>query len=273
MADTFTPLLRFIMQEDMENSNQWGGIFNTAMTDLVEQAIAGKQIIDLTFGNATLTSLNGLSDQSRNMFLEVIGNPGTVRRITLPSLTKLYAVANATNPTVPVQFATATSDPIEITDLQSPTIVFVDSVNDRVQTLGSVDGIVSGLPWVSLPLFEDTVGGSVVTAFYTVQGIFTTLFIPIFSHTFTGTLMALRAVSGAGALPTAVKYLGSTTDVAWPAWVQDATNGLVPANLILTTSNERIEWQDADPANALFASGVARGINYGQSFTYVAGKT
>lgn len=273
MADTFTPLLRFIMQESLQNDNQWGGIFNSAVADLVDEALAGKQLIDLTFGDETLSSLNGLPDQSRNMFIEAIGNPGTVRRITVPSLTKLYAFANNTNPTFPIEIATATSSAIEITDLQSPTIVFVDSVNDRIQTLGAVDSIPAGLPWVTMPLFEDTVGGAVVTAFYTKQGLFTTLFIPTFSFTFTGTLMALRAVSGAGSLPTDVKYLGSTTDVAWPAWVQDATNGLVPAHMILTTSNERIEWQDADPANALFASGVARGINYAQSFTYVSDKT
>jgi len=272
MADTFTPLLRFIMQQDMQNDNQWGGIFNSAVTDLVEEAIADKQIVDLTLGDVTLSSLNGLPDQSRKMFIEATGNPGTTRRITVPSLTKLYAVGNNTSPTFPIEIATATSDPIEITQLQSPTIVFVDSANDIVQTLGAVDAIPAGIPWVSMPLFEETVGTLVVTASYTKQGIFTTLFIPAFSHTFTGLLMALRAVNGAGSLPADVKYLGSTVDAAWPAWVEDSGFGLIRAYLLLADITERIQWQDADPSAALFTNNGTRGINYGQSFTYVSGK-
>jgi hypothetical protein len=272
MADTFTSLLRFIMQQDMANDNQWGGIFNSAVTDLVDEAIAGKEVVDLTLGSVTLSSANGLSDGSRKMFIEAIGNPGAVRRITVPSLTKLYLVGNNTNPTHPIEIATSSSEAIEITQAQSPTVVFVDSANDRVQTLGRATAIKPGYPWVSMELFEDTIGGSVVTAFYTKEGEYTTLFIPPFSHTFTGTLMALRAVSGAGALPTDVQYIGGTVDVAWPAWVEDATNGLVPAHFVMGVATARLQWIDADPANLLFASGVARGINYGQSFTYVAGR-
>ncbi len=271
MADTFTPLLRFIMQQDMQNDNQWGGIFNSAVVDLVDEAIAGKQLVDLTLGDVTLTSLNGLPDQSRKMFIEVVGNPGTTRRITVPSLTKLYAVGNNTSPTFPIEIATATSDPITITALQSPTIVFVDSVNDIVQTLGAVGAIKAGIPWVSMPLFEETVGTLVVTAFYTKQGDFTTLFIPAFSHTFTGLLMALRAVNGSGSLPADVKYLGSTVDVGWPAWVEDSGFGLIRANFLLASVTERIQWQDADPANALFTNNGTRGINYDQTFTYASG--
>jgi hypothetical protein len=273
MADTFTPLLRFIMQQDMQNDNQWGGIFNSAVTDLVEEAIAGKVAVDLTLGNVTLSSSNGLSDESRRMFIEALGNPGATRRITVPSLTKLYAVGNNTNPTFPIEIATATSAAIEITQAQSPTIVFVDSANDIVQTLGRADAIPEGIPWVSMPLFEDTVGGLVVTASYTKQGDYTTLFIPTFSHTFTGNLMALRAVSGAGALPTDVQYIGSTVDVAWAEWVDDSGNGLVPAHFVMGVATARLQWIDADPANALFTVGGTRAINYGQSFTYVTGKS
>lgn len=272
MADTFTPLLRFIMQQDMQNDNQWGGIFNEAVAELVDEALAGKQIIDLTLGDVTLSSLNGLPDQSRKMFIEAIGNPGTKRRITVPSLTKLYAVGNNTSPTFPIEIATATSDPITITDLQSPTIVFVDSVNDIVQTLGRSDAIPAGIPWVEMELFEETVGSLVVTASYTKQGYFTTLFIPAFSHTFTGLLMALRAVNGSGSIPTDVKYLGSTANVGWPAWVEDSGFGLIRANFLLVDITERLQWQDSDPANALFTNNGTRGINYGQSFTYVSDK-
>ncbi len=272
MADTFTPLLRFIMQQDMSNNNQWGGIFNSAVADLVDQALASKEIVDLTFGDVTLTAQNGLVDQSRRMFIEAIGSPGVVRRITVPSLTKLYAVGNNTNPTAPIEIATATSDPIEITDLQSPTIVFVDSVNDIVQTLGRSNAIKAGIRWVTMQLFEETVGGLVVIASYTKQGDFTTLFIPSFSHAFTGLLMALRAVNGAGSLPADVKYLGSTVDVAWPTWVDDSGFNEIRAHMILSTITERIQWQDADPANALFTNNGTRGIAYAQTYTYVSGK-
>jgi hypothetical protein len=266
MADTYTALLRFIMQTDAANINQWGSIFNSAVTELAEEAIAGKFFAEVTSGDVTLSTQNGLTDGGRNMFIDVIGNPGQPRTITVPTLNKLFVFQNDTNPPEDIMVQTALSDPITITAAQSPTIVFVDASNDSVHALGTAVGLIPAGDWISMPLFEETVGTLVTTAEYSVQGAFTMLYIPSFSHTFTGLLLALRAVSGVGSLPAAVKWTLPIT-AGFTSHIID--NGvLVPSNMILDTANERIEWQDSDPSAVLYNLNGTRGLNYNAIFNY-----
>ncbi len=49
MADTFTNNLRFILQTDLANVNQWGSLHNRSVTDLIEQALKGTQNIEHLF--------------------------------------------------------------------------------------------------------------------------------------------------------------------------------------------------------------------------------
>lgn len=267
MADTYTPLLRFIMQQDMQNENQWGSIFNTAVTDLVEEALGAKVIVDVTFGNETLNSQNGLSDQSRHMFIEAIGNPGTKRVITVPTLTKLYGVGNNTFPTEPIEIKTATGSGIEITQSQSPTIVFVDSVNDSVHVLGRTNAIEPASQFIEVDLFEDGQTLVVADAVYSVQGTYVTIIIPIFSHTFTGLLRRLRFTSNAGVVPAAIKYT-ATPPISFPVWAVDGTIGFVQTFMQMNVSNNFIEYFAADPDTAAFTNNQSLQVNYRSILQY-----
>ncbi len=266
MADTYTSLLRFIMQTDAANINQWGSIFNSAVTELAEEAIAGKFFAEVTAGDVTLSTLNGLTDGGRNMFIDVIGNPGQTRTITVPTLNKLFVFQNDTNPPQDIIVKTAAGTSITITPAQSPVIVFVDASDDTVHALGAALGLIPAGPWISMPLFEETVGTLVTNAEYSVQGGFTMLYIPAFSHTFTGLILALRAVSGAGVLPDAVQWTAAI-DAGFTSHIID--NGvLVPASMILSSITTRIQWQDSDPSAALFTNNGTRELNYNAIFNY-----
>lgn len=78
-----------------ENSGTWGTISNTNW-NLMEQAVAGVQAITMANANYTLTNLNGVSDEARNMVLVVGGTNSAIRQIIAPLVTKFYIVTNNT---------------------------------------------------------------------------------------------------------------------------------------------------------------------------------
>lgn len=94
MPSTYSPNLRIELIATGEQANTWGVTTNTNLGTLIEQAICGLVSVDVTAADVTLTALDGLSDQSRNMILEVIGAPGTPRTIYIPAVYKVYIVNN-----------------------------------------------------------------------------------------------------------------------------------------------------------------------------------
>ena len=215
MADTYTALLRLIKQEDQGNINQWGRIFNSAVIDLLEESIAGKVQVDLTFGDVSLTALNGLSDQSRPMFIEFTGNPGTTRTVTLPLLTKMYGVANNTNPAQTIKFVTAgSSNEINLTQAESPTILCVDSVNDELFTLSRSDALTPAGAWVQTDVYEENVAGALALCRYIIEGDFVTIDIGGYIRTWAAVITHRLRIGGpTSALPAAIVPAGP--DPTW----------------------------------------------------------
>lgn len=78
-----------------EDSGVWGSISNTNW-NLMEQAVAGVQTITMANANYTLTNLNGVSDEARNMVLVVNGTNSAIYQIIAPLVTKFYVVSNQT---------------------------------------------------------------------------------------------------------------------------------------------------------------------------------
>lgn len=100
MAINYTSLLGLAQPVTGTESGTWGTVVNDEITALVEQAVAGGTTIDVTSGNVTLTSTNGVSNQARNAVLLVTGTPGTSRNIVAPSSSKVYIVRNGSNSSV-----------------------------------------------------------------------------------------------------------------------------------------------------------------------------
>lgn len=146
MADTFTALLRLVLQETGGNQNVWGDINNASAVDLLEDAIAAISNIDVTAGNVVLTPANGAVDDARSMFLVASGNPGVARQIQVPSTSKLYIVSNETSPGFDVTIKTAAGSGVVISPATT-VAVRVDPVADDVFAIGDI------------PLATETVAG------------------------------------------------------------------------------------------------------------------
>jgi hypothetical protein len=101
MPSSYTPLLGFVQPSPGELTNTWGGVVNTQLTDLVEDAIASASTQSVTSGDWTLTTDGGgAANQARSAILIATGTPGTTRNIYAPKQDKVYVVINNSNSSV-----------------------------------------------------------------------------------------------------------------------------------------------------------------------------
>ena len=122
MVDTYTPSLRLTKPEIDANDDAWAVLLNAGMIGLLDDAIAGEAIVDVTGGNVTLTENLGAADEARAMFVTVNGTPGVNRFVFTTSggatPSKLYIVTNNSDDTIgigPVPGTPLTINPGQIT--------------------------------------------------------------------------------------------------------------------------------------------------------------
>ncbi len=137
--DSFTVLLRLVLQETGGNQNQWGFINNASAIDLIEDAIAARLDLDVTPATnpVTLTAANGADDQARNAVIALTGNPGEAKDIIVPSTSKLYIVSNETSPGFDMTIKT-NANPGVVVSPGTRIAVVVDPVADDVFGIGDI---------------------------------------------------------------------------------------------------------------------------------------
>lgn len=91
----FTPLLGLALPTTGDLSGTWGTTVNDAITDLIDDAVAGTVTLS-TDADVTLTTTNGANNQARNAVLLCTGARTTLKTITAPAQSKAYIVINAT---------------------------------------------------------------------------------------------------------------------------------------------------------------------------------
>jgi len=96
MSSSYTTSLKIQEIGNGEQSGIWGSTTNTNW-QLIEQAVAGVQTITMANNNYTLSNLNGLSDEARNMVLVVTGTNNTTYQVIAPLVPKMYVVTNNTS--------------------------------------------------------------------------------------------------------------------------------------------------------------------------------
>ena len=131
MADTFTTLLRLVLQETGGNQNVWGFINNSSLIQLLDDAIAGREDVDVTLGDQTLVGQNGADDPARAAILIVGGIPGAPTNVIVPSTSKIYVVTNETSPGFDVTIKTALGAGTVISPA-TRALVIVDATADDV---------------------------------------------------------------------------------------------------------------------------------------------
>ena len=95
MASTYSTSLKIQLIGNGEQSGIWGSTTD-ANWNLMEQAVAGVQTITMSNADYTLSNLNGVSDEARNMVLVVQGTNSAIYKVVAPLVPKFYVVSNQT---------------------------------------------------------------------------------------------------------------------------------------------------------------------------------
>lgn len=96
MASSYSTSLKIQLIGSGEQSGVWGSSSNTNW-NLIEQAVAGVVTITMANANYTLSDLNGVSDEARNMVIVATGTNSAVRQIVAPLVPKFYVISNQTS--------------------------------------------------------------------------------------------------------------------------------------------------------------------------------
>lgn len=120
-------------------SGSWGGLTNTNICELLEQAISGYYTKDLSGSSTSLVMTSGATAVPRNIYLELTSSTplsGT-HTLTLPQNSKLYFIYNNTTRTVTL--SAIARDTNVVTATTSSSIAGIVQVGDSI-TISGVTG-------------------------------------------------------------------------------------------------------------------------------------
>ena len=130
MTTQYTPILKLALPVEGELDGSWGDVVNDNITSMVEQAVAGRVVINTWSTNShTLTTANGTTAEARCAMLSLtdsgtqLSAAGTV---ICPALSKIYIVQNAAGQIITVK--TASGSGIAIPN-GATAFVFCDGTN------------------------------------------------------------------------------------------------------------------------------------------------
>jgi hypothetical protein len=138
MPTTYSPNLRIELIGTGEQANIWGNTTNRNLGTLIEDAIAGLATITMTNVDYTLSVVDGLVDESRQMILLIQGSNSQVRNVICPSVSKVYVVRNATTGGFGITIKTSAGTGVTIPNGKT-SFVFCDGANVQVVDSALID--------------------------------------------------------------------------------------------------------------------------------------
>jgi hypothetical protein len=238
MVTAYSPILKLALPVQGELSGTWGDVVNDNITSMVEQAIAGRAVINTwTVDSHTLTTANGTTSESRCAMLELtdtgtaLAGAGTV---ICPTASKIYIVKNATGQNVTVTTSGGTG--ILVPNGRT-TFLFCDGTN-VVEAMTHTTSLQLGTSTVvTAVLDEDNMASDSATALATQQSIkayvdsqVTAQDLDIVGDTGTGAVdldsQSLTIAGTANEIETAAS--GQTVTVGLPAAVTVTTSVTTP---------------------------------------------
>jgi len=235
---SFSPLLGLALPTTGDLSGTWGTVVNTAITDLIDSAIAGTTTLSADT-DVTLTATDGVASQAREAILLWTATGTVTRNITAPARSKSYIVVNATGGTQSIVIRGAGPTTGVTIPAGARALVawngsdFVKIVSNPVVLTTDVSG--------TLPIAN---GGTGTTS---------TTFVNL-------------ATNVTGSLPVANGGTGQTTYTDGQLLIGNtATNGLTKATL---TAGSNISITNGNGAITINSTGGGGGVTAGQSITY-----
>lgn len=222
MASTFSPILRIELIGTGDQSGTWGTTTNVNLGTLIEQAIAGTAVVDVTAGNVTLTDFNGATDQARCMALRITGTPGASRNVIAPAVSKSYIIANGSNGAVVLKTSVSTGLTVPVGEVY---LAFYDTTTNDFRLVGRASSTANTANTLVLRDGSGNFSAGTITANLTgnvtgnltgnasnalsLGGNLANTYAPLASPVFTGSPTAPTATGGT-----------STTQIATTAYVQ-----------------------------------------------------
>lgn len=113
MATQYTTILKLGLPVQGELDGTWGDEVNNKITSMVEEAVAGRKVINSwTTNSHTLTEANGATAEARAAILTIdddgAGNPSGAATVICPALSKLYVVQNICGQAVTLKTSSGT---------------------------------------------------------------------------------------------------------------------------------------------------------------------
>jgi hypothetical protein len=99
----YTPLLGLALPTTGDLVGIWGTTVNTALTSLLDTAIAGTTTLS-TDADVTLSDTDGTANQARSAIINWTASGTVTRNITAPAASKIYIVFNNTGSTQSIVF-------------------------------------------------------------------------------------------------------------------------------------------------------------------------
>lgn len=106
MTTAYTSLLGLALPVTGELSGSWGGVVNDYITQYMDAAVAGAQVISGSQTTVTLSTTNGIAlsqagsgatGSAQYAIIRCTGNPASMLTVTAPATSKVYLVLNATS--------------------------------------------------------------------------------------------------------------------------------------------------------------------------------
>jgi len=167
MATNYTTILKLALPTQGENSGTWGDLVNDNITSMIEEAIAGRKVINTwTTNSHTLTTADGTTSESRAAMLEFTDTGSALTgagSVICPAQSKIYVAKNNTGSQA-VTLKTSAGTGISIPDGETM-LLFCDGTN--------VEQAVTNIASAKLGGEPVTLGGTLTTAdAFTTSGAF-----------------------------------------------------------------------------------------------------
>lgn len=231
MTTQATSLLGLALPVTGELSGTWGDTVNTAITELLDTAVAGTTTLS-TDADVTLTTTDLAANQARQAILRwTASNGATTRNITAPARSKAYIVINAGTGSIVLRGDGPTTG---ITIVAGEKCVAAWSGSDFVKVSSSVTDGVSSISFGTTGLTPSTSTDGAVTVAGTLAvasggtGLTAGTSGGILAYTASGTLASSAALTankvviggGAGAAPSTTNLLGTAAAVSTGNYIQ-----------------------------------------------------
>lgn len=128
MPSTYSTNIKFELMATGEKNNLWGGITNTNLGTLLEEAIMGAATVAMADANQTIAITNGASSTGRCVYIKCTGALTAGRNLTVPTVNKDYVVENATTGGFDVTVKTAAGTGIAVKP-STKRAVYADATN------------------------------------------------------------------------------------------------------------------------------------------------